>query len=114
MYLFSHPTAHSLLRNNAGYEPFLDHDTNPAHEVALSLNDTCDTVYLRQPHTFRLCFEGVSVPVNFEGSSWAAKEIRQDPDRWDGVVHLVSLDRLTWTYDTLDGSFFFVGDNLCV
>lgn len=72
-----------------GYEPFLDHLVNPAQVVALSLNGTCDTVYLKHPRTMRLCYEGVSVPVTAEGSGWAARELEKDPRRWNGIIHLV-------------------------
>ncbi|CAM9421560.1 unnamed protein product, partial [Hapterophycus canaliculatus] len=73
-----------------GYEPFLDNAVNPAQGVAVSLNGTCDIVYLDQPRTMRLCYEGVSVPVTTEGSSWAARKLTEDPTRWDGIIHLGS------------------------
>eukprot|EP00903_Cladosiphon_okamuranus_P011624 g10933.t1 len=71
-----------------GYEPFLDHPVNPAQEVALSLNGTCITVYLKPPRTMRLCYEGVSMPVTTEGSGWAAGELEKNPGRWNGIIHL--------------------------
>eukprot|EP00752_Nemacystus_decipiens_P010489 g9345.t1 len=71
-----------------GYEPFLDHLVNPAQEVALSLNGTCSTVYLKPPRTMRVCYEGVSVPVTTEGSSWAAQSLETNPRRWNGIIHL--------------------------
>lgn len=71
-----------------GYEPYLDHGVNPAEEVALLLNSSCDIVYLRHPHTLRLCYEGVSMPVSFKGSRWAAGELRRSPLKWDGILHL--------------------------
>ncbi|CAM9561316.1 unnamed protein product [Scytosiphon promiscuus] len=36
----------------------------------------------------RICFEGVSVPVTTKGSGWAARELTEDPTRWDGIIHL--------------------------
>lgn len=73
----------------SGYESFLDHAVNPSHEVAVSLNDTCDTVFLRHPHTMRLCYRGVSLPVTTEGSNWTASALQENPQRWDGILHLV-------------------------
>lgn len=73
-----------------GYEPFLDHAVNPAHEVAVSLNGTCDVVSLTRPsRTVRVCYEGVSVAVSPEGSSWTARALQETPRRWDGIIHLV-------------------------
>lgn len=72
-----------------GYEPFLDHAVNPAREVAVAVNGSCDIVYVTPPHTMRVCYEGVAIPVTTEGSSWAAEELTENPGRWDGVIHLV-------------------------
>eukprot|EP00904_Undaria_pinnatifida_P010134 jgi/Undpi1/6250/HiC_scaffold_20.g08734.m1 len=72
-----------------GYEPFLDHATNPAHEVAVSLNGTCDVVPLTSPsRTVRVCYDGVAVAVSPEGSSWTARALQEAPRRWDGIIHL--------------------------
>ncbi|CAM9521775.1 unnamed protein product [Discosporangium mesarthrocarpum] len=71
-----------------GYLPFGKHPVNPAFEVAQSLNRSCDTIYLRQPHTFRICYEGMALPVNTEGSSKVAGILETDPYRWDGILHL--------------------------
>ena len=84
------PPRHARKHPPAGYEPFLDHATNPAHEVAVSLNGTCDVVPLTRPsRTVRVCYDGVAVAVSPEGSSWTARALQEAPRRWDGIIHLV-------------------------
>ncbi|CAM9854460.1 unnamed protein product [Choristocarpus tenellus] len=71
-----------------GYLPFLNFTVNPAFEAMEVLNGTCDTVYLQHPRTFRLCYEGMPLPVSLEGSTRVAGILENDPYKWDGIIHL--------------------------
>jgi pyrrolidone-carboxylate peptidase len=72
----------------AGYEAFDGMKSNPAQDIARRLHGKCETVMLREPVTLSICFEGWQLPVNSTGAAMVASALREEPYRWDGVIHM--------------------------
>ena len=67
-----------------GYQPWGNMgDVNPAREVAVRLNGSCD---------HGVCFEGIELPVSREGAMRVARILAEVPHGgaapWDAIVHL--------------------------
>eukprot|EP00123_Amoebidium_parasiticum_P006193 comp17208_c0_seq1/m.16154 comp17208_c0_seq1/g.16154 ORF comp17208_c0_seq1/g.16154 comp17208_c0_seq1/m.16154 type:complete len:216 (-) comp17208_c0_seq1:172-819(-) len=65
---------------------------NPSEEVAKKLNGHCAEYHNIRcaQHPFRLCIEGVPIPVNDAGAMFVADKLRKTnkTHHWDGIIHL--------------------------